>query len=102
MIGEKIVYGENAAQALQFVASGSAEIGFVPISLVLTPSAASLRRLDALPAEVSAGLVVTAGVVEGSANAELAERFAAHARSSAGAPAWERYGYVQLHGEEGA
>ncbi len=102
VIGEKIVYGENAAQALQFVASGSAEVGFVPISLALTPGAASLRRLDTLPAEVSAGLVVTAGVVEGSANAELVERFMAHARSAAGAPAWERYGYVQFGGEEGA
>ena len=102
VIDEKVVFGENAAHALQFVASGSAEIGFVPLSLALSSGGASLRRLDALPAEVSAGLVVTAGVVKGSANAKLAERFAAHARSAAGAAAWGRYGYVPLDGEESA
>ena len=30
----KLVYGENVAQAMQFIQSGSAELGFVPLALV--------------------------------------------------------------------
>ena len=39
----KIVLGENITQAYQFVASGNAEIGFVALSQVISPTAKSKR-----------------------------------------------------------
>jgi len=37
-IKTKLVYGENVAQAFQYVQSGNAELGFIPLSLVRTTS----------------------------------------------------------------
>ena len=34
----KLVFGENVAQALQFVQSGNAEIGIVALSLAISPT----------------------------------------------------------------
>jgi molybdate transport system substrate-binding protein len=34
----KLIYGENVAQALQFVQSGSADVGLVALSLALSPN----------------------------------------------------------------
>ena len=34
----KLVFGENVSQALQFVQSGSADVGIVALSLALSPA----------------------------------------------------------------
>jgi molybdate transport system substrate-binding protein len=46
----RLVFGENAAQAMQFAASGSAEGGIVPLSLVTAPEVARLGRFATIPA----------------------------------------------------
>jgi molybdate transport system substrate-binding protein len=46
----KLVYGENVAQALQFVDSGAADVGFVPLALALTPSLKGKGRWFEVPA----------------------------------------------------
>ncbi len=102
IIASRIVYGENAAQTLQFVAAGSADLGFVPLSLALASGEPKLRRLAPLPPKASADLVVTAGVVSASPQAGLAERFLTYARGEASGEAWERYGYASLNGVEDA
>jgi molybdate transport system substrate-binding protein len=38
VVKPKLIYGENVAQALQFVQSGSADVGIVALSLALSPN----------------------------------------------------------------
>jgi molybdate transport system substrate-binding protein len=50
-IAPKLVMGENAAQAMQFAASGSTQGGIVPLALSKAPAIARLGRFATLPAE---------------------------------------------------
>ena len=45
----KLVFGENAAQAMQFAASGSSDGGIVPLSLSKVPTIAKLGSFALLP-----------------------------------------------------
>jgi molybdate transport system substrate-binding protein len=48
-VKSKLVFGENIAQALQFVQSGNAEIGIVALSLVMAPSVHDQGRFWEVP-----------------------------------------------------
>lgn len=48
---ERLVYGENASQATQFVSSGAADAGLVPYALVLAPQLAGRGRYRLLSAD---------------------------------------------------
>ena len=91
---ERIVYGENVAHAFQFVASGNAELGFVPRSLFIASDARVLRALGPLPPEASAGLQVTAGVSEESEAEDIARRFIASLIDAAAIETWRQFGYT--------
>lgn len=91
---ERAVYGENVAQVFQFVASGNAELGFVPRSLLAASNAQGVRALAALPPEASASLQVTAGVSAGSGSAEMAGRFIASMSGPEALESWRRFGYT--------
>lgn len=92
-IEAKAVYGENAAQAFQFVASGNAEVGFTPRSLVVASPASGVRALDPLPIDASAPLAVTAGILAASEQAHLARRFLSFLTAPDSIAVWERAGY---------
>ena len=85
----KLVYGENARQALQFVETGNAEAGLVARSLadaedvVVTP----------VDPELHAPIVQTIAVIRGSAQPELAQRFVDLVTGPVGAAALGRHGY---------
>ena len=91
-VADRVVYGENVAQAFQFVASGNAEVGFVPLSLFLASMPDGVRSLG-LPPESSAGLLVTAGIPLGANEETLAHHFITLMRDPAEAETWERFGY---------
>ena len=91
---ERIAYGENVAHALQFVASGNAEVGFVPRSLLIASDARGIRALAPLPPESNIGLQVTAGVTSGSEAADTAMRFIASMLDEQAIETWERFGYA--------
>lgn len=50
-VEKRLVVGENAAQAMQFAASGSSQGGIVPLSLSKAPQIAKLGDFALLPAE---------------------------------------------------
>lgn len=54
-IEPRLVFGENAAQAMQFAASGSSQGGIVPLSLSKAPEVAGRGRFIAIPAAWHAG-----------------------------------------------
>jgi molybdate transport system substrate-binding protein len=62
----RLIFGENVAQAYQFVRSGNAQIGFVPLSLLTAkPSDKPHRVLDAATPELAHGAIL---LRHGSAN----------------------------------
>lgn len=93
-VAERIAYGENVAHAFQFVASGNAEVGFVPRSLLIASDARGIRALAPLPPEANVGLQVTAGVTSGSEAADTAVRFIASMLDAQAIETWERFGYA--------
>lgn len=50
-IESRLVFGENAAQAMQFAASGSSQGGIVPLSLSTAPEVARLGHFAPIPPE---------------------------------------------------
>ena len=90
----RVVYGENVAQAFQFVASGNAELGFVPRSLLIASDARGIRALAPLPPEASSALHVTVGVNPGSDNADIAGDFIASMTGPPATDVWRRFGYT--------
>jgi molybdate transport system substrate-binding protein len=62
-VRDKLVYGENVAQTLQFVQSGAAEVGIVALSLVLAPGVRSQGHywevpLDSYPRIEQGGIIL--------------------------------------------
>lgn len=91
------VYGASVAQALQYAASGAAELGFVARSLLADGAAANfpgLRALPPLPQDASAELRVAIGVSATSPNAKRAGEFADFLSDPARAGVWPRFGYA--------
>ena len=56
-VRERLVLGENVAQAAQFVQSGAADAGVVALSLALSPAMSSATRCRALSPDTHAPLV---------------------------------------------
>lgn len=74
----KLVYGENIAQAAQFVQTGNAEVGIIALSLAMSPALSGLGGYwlmpDTLHQPLTQGFVITR---RAKTNA-LARRFAQH------------------------
>lgn len=92
-VQEKIVYGENVAQVMQFVGTGNAELGFVPRSLFLASEYGNVQALDSLPEHASVNLVVTAGISVESTQVHMAEDFMDHLQQSISHATWDQFGY---------
>ena len=63
LAGAKLVYGENVAQAAQFVQSGAADIGIIALSLAIAPQMRDRGRyweipLDAYPKIEQGGIIL--------------------------------------------
>jgi molybdate transport system substrate-binding protein len=68
---DKLVFGESISQTAQFVETGNADLGFVAMSLVLSPRLKNKGRWQEVPAELHAGVSLHHAVVltaRGSAN----------------------------------
>lgn len=55
-VAPKLVYGESITQAAQFVETGSADLGFVALSLIKSPRLAHRGRWHELPAALHAAV----------------------------------------------
>lgn len=93
-VRKKLVYGENVRQALQFVESGNAEVGFVALSIA--------RREGMGYVPLSAGLyspvIQTVAVVSTTRNGADAEKFIEYLTGPAGQRVLERYGFRPVEG----
>ncbi len=93
-LASKVVFSESVRQALQFVRSGNAEAGFVPLSLVSPTPPPGVTVVERVP--VSAGaLPQTIGRVAETERAQLADMFIAFLSSDPHArEALLRFGYA--------
>jgi molybdate transport system substrate-binding protein len=93
-VSNKLVLGENIAQAAQFVESGAADIGLIALSLAVSPKMKTEGRywevpLDAYPRLEQGGVIVSA-----SKQPDLARQFRNMVVSPQGRETLRRYGFI--------
>ena len=94
-VKNKIVYGENIRQTLQYAESGNVDAAIVALSL----SIGSDGRYTLIPAELHKPLNQALAVIKGAKNEAAARRFAGYVNSEAGRAVMQKYGFI-LPGEE--
>lgn len=88
---DRLVFGENVGQTLQFAQTGNAEVAIVALSLAIaTPEGAWALLDDQLHQPIDQGLMVVAA----SANMPGATAFAALVTGKDGRAVLQRYGFV--------
>ncbi|HEX2996997.1 MAG TPA: molybdate ABC transporter substrate-binding protein [Anaerolineales bacterium] len=93
-IENKIVYGENVRQTLQFVQTGDAQVGIVALSVANVPEITWSLIDDSLHNPLDQALAV----VSSSTHQEEAKEFVAFINGEIGRPIMQKYGFV-LPGE---
>jgi molybdate transport system substrate-binding protein len=95
VVAQKLVYGENISQTLQYAESGNVDAAVVALSL----STQSKGRWVLIPAELHRPLNQALAVIKGTKYEREARRFAAFVNSAEGRGVMRKYGFV-LPGEE--
>ena len=93
----RLVLGENAAQTTQFVETGDAPVGIVPLSLAVQRK--DKLRFALIDAALHEPLRQVAGVLSRSKHPDLAGEFVRFINGDAGHPIMRKYGFI-LPGEE--
>lgn len=93
-IEDKIVYGENVRQTLQFIQTGDAQVGIVALSVANVPEVTWTLLDDSLHNPLDQALAVVAS----SSHQEEAKEFAAFINGKQGRPIMQKFGFV-LPGE---
>jgi molybdate transport system substrate-binding protein len=71
----KFVFGENVAQAAQFVQSGNADVGIIPLSLAKSAPLAEAGAYAAVPASLYPAIDQAAAILRASPNKDAARAF---------------------------
>jgi len=93
-VENKLVLGENAAQAAQFAATGSAQAGILPLSLVRVPEMVAKGAFVTLPESWHAPLRQRMVLIKGAG--ETARQFYAYLQQPAAREILARYGFSQV------
>ncbi len=93
-IEKKLVFGENMAQAAQFVQSGSAQAGLVALSVASAPAMRRAGRYWEVPQEKYPKLMQEAVILRWSRQPELAAYFLAHLRSAESQAVLRGFGFL--------
>lgn len=92
-VRHKLVLGENVAQALQFVQSGSAEIGIVALSLALSPTIASAGRYWEVPLDTYPRMEQGGTILRWTSAPDAARSFRSAVLAEPGRRVLKRYGF---------
>jgi molybdate transport system substrate-binding protein len=93
LVKAKLVYGENISQAAQFVQSGNAQVGFVALSLAVSPAMKNGNKWE-VPADTYPAIQQAVVVLKSAKNKEAARKFVEFVKSSAGREILVRYGFT--------
>jgi molybdate transport system substrate-binding protein len=88
----KLVYGENIAQAAQFVASGNAQVGILALSLAISPAMKDGQHWE-IPADMYSPIEQAAVVLNAAKNKNGARAFLNYLKSAAARKTLESYGF---------
>lgn len=91
-VRDKLVFGENVAQTLQFIQSGAADAGIVALSLALAPEVRDTGKYWQVPMEAYPRLEQGGGILTYAANPDAAEQFRDFVLSPRGKDILGRYG----------
>ena len=89
----RVVLGQSVAQAAQFVQSGNAQAGFVPLSLAKVPPLSQEGRAWPVPASSHERIEQAGVVIKGARQAALARELAAFVLGDGARDLLEKYGY---------
>lgn len=92
-VKDRLVLGENAAQALQFVQSGAADVGIVPLSLVLAPGAGG--RWFEIPADAHPPIVQGGAILRWASDPQAARDLVELLLGPRGREVLRRYGFEE-------
>lgn len=93
-VRERLVLGENIAQAAQFVDSGAADIGIIALSLALSPAMQGKGRMWLIPLEDHPALEQGGAILNRCARKEAAEQFRAFLLGDEGRATLARFGFI--------
>jgi molybdate transport system substrate-binding protein len=93
-VKDRLVLGENVEQTAQFVQSGAAEAGLIPLSLALQPAMKSAGRYAEVPASMHTPIRHGAVITAWAASPAEAREFCDHVMGRAGRSVLARYGLV--------
>lgn len=88
-----LVFGENVSQAMQFVQSGSADIGMVALSLALSPAAASAGRYVVVPPDTYPSLEQGGAILKWAADVDASRLFRSFLLGDSARTVLARYGF---------
>jgi molybdate transport system substrate-binding protein len=90
----KLVYGENIAQAAQYVQSGNAQVGIIALSLALGPELAKQGSYALIPDKLHQSLEQGFIITKRAADNSLAQAFARFVAGKEARAIMIRYGFV--------
>jgi molybdate transport system substrate-binding protein len=93
-VKDKLVLGENIAQAAQFVQSGSADVGLIALALALAPAMRSQGRYWEVPLEAYPRLEQGGAILKATRNEELALRFRSFLLGQEGQAVLKDHGFL--------
>lgn len=93
-VAPKLVLGESASQAAQFVESGAADAGVVALSLALAPAMQQAGRYWEVPADAHPRLEQGAVVISNAEDRAAAGQFLSFVARGGGKPILARYGFT--------
>jgi molybdate transport system substrate-binding protein len=94
-VSSKLVMGESVSQAAQFVESGNAQLGFLPLSLVSLPEVKSKGSYFEVPIEAYPALDQGAVVLARARDPVLAGKFIAFLKRQQTIQILKKYGFVE-------
>jgi len=92
-VRKRLVYGENIAQAAQFVAAGSAQAGIVALSLAVSPPMRDGKRWE-IPEDTHPPIEQAAVILRSAKDKDGARAFLAFLKSAGGRKILEAYGFM--------
>jgi molybdate transport system substrate-binding protein len=92
-VKNKLVLGENISQTASFVASGSADIGIVALSLVLSPNMKAKGRYIEVPGRDYPPIEQACVILRSSKNKDTAQQFLSFVKTAAIAEVLKNYGF---------
>jgi len=94
LVSSKLVLGENVSQAAQFVQSGNAQAGMIPLSLAMSSAMKSSGKYWELPADSYPEIQQAVGILTSSKHRQAAQAFVDFVTSPEGAAVLQQYGFA--------